>query len=265
METLIRKLIDARNKELILQYLRYHINKRLDALNVRNEVFGEPFSYQKVQNYFQDMVKDGLVDSVKDSSIIWNKYDSNEFIESGGYLKQVFKDEKLKFNESDFKEAHHKDLILAWLKADNSFAWWRPDDLKGILFPDLDKPSMTYYIDKLSTEGYLKRDNIAFQYYKDSDKFLEDSGYLGQYLLKLKKQSEQESEEALILQEKRKKYSDRKEYNENFNTTVKYYILKVGIWIGIGLLLLVVLLTLIGFIPREQAIQGFKWFISIFK
>lgn len=211
------------------------------------------------------MVNDGLVNSVNDSSIIWYNDDSYEFIESAGYFMKVFKEENLKFRDSDFKEAHNKDLILVWLKADNSFAWWRPDDLKGILFPNLDKPSMTYYIDKLSTEGYLKRDNIAFQYSKDADKFLEDGAYLGKYFMNLKVLAEQESEEVLKLQAKRKKFAERKEYNDNYQTTLLYVVLKYGTWVGLGLILLVLSLTLIGLIPEKQAVQGFKWFISFFK
>ena len=114
METFIRKLADALNKELILQYLRMKIIERVDALKVRNKVFGESFSYQKVQKYFQDLVNDGLVNSVNDSSIIWYKEDSYEFIETAGYFKKVFEEENLKFRDIEFKESHNKDLILAW-------------------------------------------------------------------------------------------------------------------------------------------------------
>lgn len=257
METLLRKLNDARNKELILHYLRYHKIDRVDTLKVRNEVFGEPFSYQKVQKYFQDMVKDGLVDSVEDSSIIWNNDDSFEFIESGGYVKKLFVEEKLIFDEKKFIQAHHKDLILCMMIY-AGIGNWEIVHLSTMLFPKYEDETMRNYSDEFFEKGYVKQgnSNASIQYKKEAIAFIDEGGYTGQYLMKLKQQAEQESEEAQKLSKKRKEIADKKERTDNLKITISHFFLfGYGRWIIVAAILIVFYLIIKGVIPLGRAID----------
>lgn len=69
---------------------------------------------------------------------------SDVFIESGGFVRRLFEQEIHDFNERELLENHHKDLILSWIRLDNSSALFRPDEIKQYLFPSLDIIAIKY-------------------------------------------------------------------------------------------------------------------------
>jgi hypothetical protein len=265
MDTLLQKLNDARTKDLILHYLKGITPRRIDTNELRKLLLPN-FSYTQIKSYVNNLISDGSVNSAPqdNSPIIWHIDVNDKFIESGGNVRSLFSE--LMFNNQTFIESYHKDLILC-LIIYNGVGTWSIADISTMLFPKYEDETMRRFSDELCEDGYVIQGstNAKIQYTNKAFAFIEEGGYVGKYLMKLKEQVELRSEAFLKMEQKKKKIADRKEYNENFQTNVRYGVLRYGTWIVIGLICLVGFLTLFGFIPKEQATQGFKWLISIFK
>jgi predicted transcriptional regulator len=269
MEPIIFKVIEAREKDLILIYLRGQSKARIQLNDIRKAVLPNT-PLKKIQQYYEELRKE---DFIWDDN--WNKMNvtyqtkSDVFIESGGFVKRLFENEINDFSERELLENHHKDLILYWIRLDNTSALFRTVVIKQYLFPNLDIFTIRYYIDKLREEGYIwvtPSDPYCFRYYKSADKFLEDGGYTGKYLHDLKEKSENEKERQELSPKeiKRRDEVDRKnQYIETFKTRALYALLRYGAYVFIGVLILTIILILFGIITSQEALKGFKWLWSI--
>lgn len=180
MDAILMKLTEARDKDLILIYLKKYQSNAVNILTIRNELFGQSFSFEKVRQYANELSSDGYVlPNKNNASEIKYLQQSDIFIESGGFIKLLFAETKIPFNEREMLEAHHKDLILYWLKPESSSALWRPDGVKNDIFQNLEPSVIRYYIDILRNDEYIwvaPSDAYCFRYYKNADKFLESGG-----------------------------------------------------------------------------------------
>ena len=105
----------------------------------------------------------------------------------------------------------------------------------------------------------MGNDDYIFRYYPSSDKFLEEGGYLGQYLrqiletMELQKLSDDERLSPEDLQRKRK-FEKRKDFIEKRKTGILYFSLKYGWLIILGIILILIALIKVGIITQDKAI-----------
>jgi hypothetical protein len=265
MDIIFTGLEEAFHKDLILQYLRWkQKDPPKNILQIKDEAFGQTFDFQKTRYYCEELLKDKRIENEKrNPSDVRYLEGSSDFIESQGYVRQLFLEKGIHFDNDEFIEAYHKDLMLYWLKP--SSEWWQLIMVRLILFPLLEANTIRYYRDKLEQDGYVKigTGRIVLQYYKDSDRFLKEGGYTGRYLSDLINEQGQLSEEVKIKENRRRIIEERKEYLENRKTNCKFYAVKYGPWVLIIIVIIGLVLIRIKVIPVEIAIKFFKWFLKI--
>jgi len=266
---------EALEKDLIIVYLGKIKNRNVNILEIRDKVFYPGFPFDKVKQYSEDLKKAQLVSADK-SNPSEIRYNPNEtFLDLGGHIRVLFESQKIEYNATTLVEAHHKDLILYYLLYINKQKLTHLTDLDDLrrLFLSADNINLRYYVDELRTDCYIDpmaSDDYIFRYYPSSDKFIEEGGYSGQYLVQLKEaierkksiEEEQLSPDALVAKRRLEK---RKDYIENMKTGFLYFSLKYGWIFFLGILVILFFLIKFGVITREKAIEFVTWIIDRIK
>lgn len=269
MELLLMKLKEAYEKDFILIFLRNkkESQKLINILEIRNELFGSEFSFEKVRQYAEELKNEKVVKVDKNNpSEIGYSYNAQIFFESGGFVKKLFQDEKIDFISTYLIEAHNKDLILLKTKQVNNFV--NENDINS-MFSMVNERKIRYYIDQIRNDGYIKASASEYfiRYYPSADKFFEEGGYAGEYLRQKLKEAELKmlnEPQVLSIEEikSNRKLEKRKQYIDRWKTGLLYFALKYGTIALVVIIVIVIVLIILGLVTPERALSGVTWFIK---
>lgn len=271
MNIYLSKIKKALEKDLVLVYLKDHSDDFNNILEIKQNAFNSQIQFEIIRQYAEELKNDNLVAGTGNPSEI--KYINDPtFIETGGHVKRLFIAEGLSSSPASLIVEHHKDLILYYLKHKKENCVTDLNEI-GKLFQLTGANKIEYYITELGKDGHitLMNNNIdVFRYYPSSDTFIEEGGYVGIYLQerirkdKLKeinKPKDISPEELLSKQ----RIDKKKDYIDKVRTNLIYYLLKYGIFILIGFIVILIVSIRFGLITKENAISFITWLIDRIK